>query len=99
VTLSLVAKGTTAYRVLLSGAYRPVGWSADSRTIYAVRNGFAPAPETLLAVDVGGGPPRPLVTLPGGYAIEDVSADGHLVIASELHSRSDTWTLPLSDRR
>jgi Tol biopolymer transport system component/tRNA A-37 threonylcarbamoyl transferase component Bud32 len=98
VGLSLVPIGERTYRLLLPGAYRPIGWSSDGRFVYAARNSFAPAPEELIAVPVDGGPPRPLATLPAGFRSEDLSLDGQLLLATQVQSRSDTWQLALPDR-
>lgn len=98
VGLALVPIGERTYRLLLPGAYRPIGWSSDGRFVYAARNSFAPAPEELIAVPVDGGPPRPLATLPAGFRSEDLSLDGQLLLATQVQSRSDTWQLALPER-
>ncbi len=94
--LALVALGDSIYHQITPGAYRPVGWSADSRTLYAVRNGFAPAPERIWAFPIAGGPGRVLVTLPAGFTTDDISPDARLIIASQVQSQSDAWRLRLN---
>ena len=98
VGLALIAMGGDAYRPLLPGAYRPIGWSADGRTVFAARNSFAPTPEQLMAVPIDGGPARLLGTLPAGFRSEDLSSTGRLLIATQVQSRADTWQLELPAR-
>ena len=99
VSFAVLDRATGATRVLLNGAYRPVGWSPDSKTVYAVTNPFAPAPEELLAVPLNGQPPRRIATLPPGYYSEDLSPDGRLLIASQVQTQSDTWQIRLKPAR
>ena len=98
VSLGLLSVADGTYRTVLPGAYRPIGWSADGSVIFAARNSFAPAPEQLLAVPIDGRPPRILATLPPGYTGEDLSADGRLLIAIQLQSRSDIQGVELPSR-
>lgn len=99
VTLSLIRSGDSAMRGLLAGAYRPVGWSADGQLVYAAKNTFAPTPEALMAVPVGGGSPRVVARLPAGFRSEDITSDGRLLVVTEVKSRSDTWQIDLPPPR
>ncbi len=93
VSLAFIRVGDPAYHPLVLGAYRPIGWSSDGRTVFAARNSFAPTPEEVIAVPIHGGPARRLAVLPPGFKSEDLSPDGRLLVATQVQSRADTWRL------
>ena len=82
-------------RELMRGEYRPIGWSADSRTLYVT--GFRPGsgPPQLLAVAVAGRSPRTVLALPAGFAVEDITRDGTLVVANQREWRADAWQIAI----
>ena len=79
-----------------NGVFFPVGWSADSKSIYALR---VPEDTTIVSIPTAGGPPRAVWTQPGAGMIQaTVSPDGKKILGIVADEKSDIWLTENFDR-
>ncbi len=97
VCVASIADGTV--RVLYPGRAAPVGWSADGRRVFLVRDDPDEAKvgkrvEEVVACSVESGRIEPVAPLPGmdfGWSAIDVSADGRHIAYARTSTLSDVW--------
>ncbi len=79
-------------RELAAGAQRAVGWSRDSRTVYAVTSGTASEHPKVMALPLSG-PPRELASFPDALEVLEVTADGQRAILNLRQRQADVWRM------
>ncbi len=78
------------WSLMQDGTGRPIRWSRDGTTLYAVEVGGDQF-NRLVAVPTRGGTRRVVATFGEDVTVEDVSADGRTVIVNRLMKQSDVW--------
>jgi len=77
----------------------PVGWSADSRTLFLSGGRFLADTYEVLAVPATGGKTTILGTFPPDVELLDVTPDGQSAILNRHEGRSDAWLIQFSAAR
>jgi protein kinase-like protein/WD40 repeat protein len=97
------ASGVFVYRLtdstvshLVDGAYIPVRWSADGRSVYLVSTQYYSDTTRVVSFPVNGGSPHLLGVFPPELRVEDVFPDGEGAVLIRREIRADAW---LIDRR
>lgn len=86
----------TAAQTFWSGSAKPVGWSADSRVAYLLHT--SGDSDQVLAVPVGGGPPRVVAAFPASLEVLEVTPDGERILLNQLGRQADAWLLRVERR-
>ncbi len=97
VQLQLYGIRDSSSRTLWPTTARPVGWSRDSRTVFALHD-LADSVE-VMALPRDGGAPRVLATFPSSMQVFDVLPDGKHALLNLNERQADAWLLRLPPRR
>jgi serine/threonine protein kinase len=93
--LWIISLEDSAQNLLLKGSTHPLGWSKDSKWIYAINSEKTP-PE-LLMINVNTGKAKIIFTFPSDridlYSGVDISSDGKTIVCAIPEINTDVWII------
>jgi serine/threonine protein kinase len=90
----IISLSDSSQRLLVRGMIFPLGWSEDSKWIYALN--LDKTPPDILKVNSTTGLTKIIFTLPFGqiqYSDIDITPDGRTIICAVLETNSDVWMI------
>jgi len=85
--------GDEEARHLVAEEVNPLRFDESGAWIYAADNGLGNGPPRVLRVSVSTGESEAILTLPAGFVVQDITADGRRVFATRVEWRGDVWRL------